>query len=145
MKYLQNRKARLAASVAGVVLAFGVASPAFAQDAIADDGSFASTDLDARFYDASQFQVADVRQVNTGDVTATADGDSTADASIDQSLYVDQYQLNGGFDDGYYGDPYDDTGFFDDGDDDADGVLDEYDYVILFGDYDNDGFVDYWE
>lgn len=145
MKYLQNRKARLAAGVAGVVLAFGVASPAFAQDAIADDDSVASTEFSAEFYDASQFQAAGALQVNEGDATATADGDSSADASIDQSLYVDQYQYNGGFDDGYYGDPYDDTGFFDDGDADADGVLDEYDYVILFGDYDNDGFVDYWE
>lgn len=84
-----------------VVLMLAVTSPAFAQDAIADDDSVATTDFSLTVVDASQFQAAGALQTNTGDVTATADDDSVADASIDQSLYIDQYQLNGGFG-GYY-------------------------------------------
>ena len=84
-----------------VVLMLALAAPAFTQDAIADDDSVATTDFSLTVVDASQSQDVDVTQTNTGDVTATADDDSIADASIDQSLYVDQYQLNGGFY-GYY-------------------------------------------
>ena len=85
-----------------LALMLAAASPPLAQDAIADDGSVAATSLTVEVFDASQFQSADALQTNTGDATATADDDSTADASIDQSLQIDQFQLNGGFGDGIF-------------------------------------------
>lgn len=133
MRYLQNRKARLAAGVAGAIMAFGVASPAFAQTVVATGGDDAVA-VNAGFYDASQSVSVDAFQ--GGDARAVADDDSTAEAYNDLSIDVAQY--NGGFGYGYADYVYD-------GDDDDDGIFDEYDYVILAGDYDNDGFVDYWE
>ena len=72
-------------------------APAFAQDATADDGSTATVDYSVTEVDASQSQEVDVTQTNTGDATATATDGSIADAYIDQSLYIDQSQVNAGF------------------------------------------------
>lgn len=113
MKYLQNRKARLAAGIAGAALAFSVASPAFAQAVIVngdDDGR------NVGFYDASQVQFAG--QIQTGDVNVAANGDSNAYASVDQSIV--QNQFNAGLGD------LDSDGFSDlnDNDDDNDGLED---------------------
>ena len=113
MKYLQNRKARLAAGIAGAALAFSVASPAFAQAVIVngdDDGR------DVRLYDASQVQFAG--QIQTGDVNAAADDDSNAYASVDQSIVHNQF--NAGFDDL----DLDGVSDFNDNDDDNDGLED---------------------
>ena len=86
-----------------------------------DDG-FGDVDTEFGFVDASQEQFA--LQVNTGDATAVASDGSVAFASVDQSL--DQSQFNAGFD----------------GDSDDDGIFDEFDGVILAGDFDNNGIVD---
>lgn len=90
-----------------VVLMLAVTSPAFAR-AVADDGAIAD-DSDVRtlhvdYVDASQVQAAAAWQSNTGDATATAHDDGVADASIDQSLTIDQSQVNGGFDDDFFHD-----------------------------------------
>ena len=101
---------KLVATGTMAVLMLALASPALAQDAIADDDSVATVDYSVTEVDASQSQEVDVTQTNTGDVTATADDDSVADAYIDQSLYVDQFQVNAG----YYGsiDYYDYYGYY---------------------------------
>jgi hypothetical protein len=53
--------------------------------------------LDATYVDASQTQAATALQVNEGDAEAEAGGlGSAADTSIDQSLSVEQSQVNGG-------------------------------------------------
>ena len=88
---------KLVATGTMAVLMLALASPALAQDAIADDDSVATTEFSLEVVDASQFQVAGALQTNTGDATATADDGSVAEASIDQSLHIDQYQLNGGY------------------------------------------------
>lgn len=88
---------KLVALTMMAMLMLAVASPAFAQDAIADDDSVATTEFSLTAVDASQLQVAGALQTNTGDATATAGDGSLATSSINQSLYVDQYQVNGGF------------------------------------------------
>lgn len=88
-----------------VVLMLAATSPAFAQ-ATADDGAIADdsdvTTLTVEVFDASQFQAAAAAQANYGDANAAADDGSTAEASIDQSLTIDQTQINGGFGDGVW-------------------------------------------
>ncbi len=80
-------------TIAALMLA--AASPAFAQDAfVGNDG--VATGGDVQFVDASQVQAAGAFQVNEGDVFAGASDESTADASIDQSLFIGQFQLNAG-------------------------------------------------
>lgn len=117
-KYLQNRKARLAAGIAVATLTFGVAAPAALADVNRgdDDRVRGNSTL---YLDASQVQVAAV--VQSGDANAAASDDSVADAET--SLSIDQTQVNGGF-----------------GDLDLDGLSDFYD-----DDDDNDGFVDIFE
>ncbi|QIN84850.1 hypothetical protein GBA63_21035 [Rubrobacter tropicus] len=87
---------KLIATGAVAALLLATASPAFAQDAIAVDDGVASGG-DVHFFDASQSQTLSVTQQNTGDAIAAADDDSVAVAWIDQSLMVDQTQVNGGF------------------------------------------------
>jgi hypothetical protein len=70
-------------------------SPAFADTIIVtDNGDDGNTNV--QFVDASQFQAAAALQTNEGVAVAVADDGSTADASIDQSLSIDQGQINGG-------------------------------------------------
>ena len=98
MKKLIATGTMLAVMVAG-------AAPAFA-DATAGD-------VNLRFVDASQTQAAAALQINRGDTTATSRGvASAADASIDQSLSIDQRQVNGGFDNGFNNFNNFDDGFF---------------------------------
>lgn len=75
--------------------------------------------------DASQTQTADATQFG-GDAFALGDGSA---ASVNNDLSIDQTQVNGGL------------GFID-FDVDDDGILDEFDHVILFGDFNNNGIVD---
>ena len=82
------------------IMMLGATSPASAQAIITDNGD--DGNLTVEYYDASQFQGAAALQVNEGSANAAADNGSTADASIDQGLYIDQYQLNGGFGDGVW-------------------------------------------
>jgi hypothetical protein len=93
------------------------AAPAFA-DTTAQGG-----DVDLRFVDASQTQAAAAFQTNRGDVDA---GNLGSAAAIDQSLTIDQSQVNAGF-----------GGVAASGDLDFDGVLDVFDV-----DDDNDGIHD---
>ena len=74
-----------------LVLMLALAAPAFAQDAVADDGAIAEGG-DVLFLDASQAQFAG--QISTGDATATADDGSAAFAS--NSAFVFQTQVNAG-------------------------------------------------
>ena len=84
-------KRMMAVAVTSVAM-LAAASPAFAQDAVADDGSVA-TGGDVVFLDASQAQFAG--QVQTGDATAAADDLSVAGAGNTLGIYQAQY--NGGF------------------------------------------------
>ncbi len=83
---------KLMAMAVMVVLMLALAAPAFAQDAVADDGSIAEGG-DVLFLDASQVQQA--VQIQAGDATAAADDGSAAFA--DNGLFIYQYQFNGGF------------------------------------------------
>lgn len=74
-----------------VVSMLALATPAFAQDATANDGSIAEGG-DVLFLDASQFQGA--VQIQAGDATAVADDGSAAFAS--NTLGISQTQVNAG-------------------------------------------------
>ena len=73
----------------GAVLAIMVmgASPALAADAVGGD-------VDVDFRDASQTQAAAASQSNRGDADA---GNLGSAAAVDQSLDLDQSEVNGGF------------------------------------------------
>ena len=73
-----------------LALMLAAASPAFAQAVVADDGD--DGNLSVQVVDASQFQSA--VQIQAGDANAAADDGSLAVA--DQSLFINQYQVNGG-------------------------------------------------
>jgi hypothetical protein len=88
---------------AAAALMLAASSPAFAQDAVANDDSIA-TGGDVQFVDASQFQFA--LQAQFGDATAV--DDSVAVVASDQG--ITQNQFNGGFDDDFDG--FDDGFFF---------------------------------
>ncbi len=88
-----------------------------------NDG-FGNGDPEFDFADASQGQFA--IQVSTGDANVAASDGSVA--IVSQDLSVDQSQSNAGLD----------------GDSD-DGIFDEFDFVILSGDFDNNGIVDDFE
>jgi xylose isomerase len=88
---------KLVATGTILALLLAASSPAMAQTTFGDE---------FLFVDASQAQFAAALQTNEGDVNAGADDDSWADASIDQSLTIDQTQINGGFNDGF--DDFDD-------------------------------------
>ncbi len=83
---------KLMAATAISVAMLAAASPAFAQDATADDGAIAEGG-DVLFLDASQAQQA--VQVQAGDAGAVADDGSFAGAG--NSLGIYQAQYNGGF------------------------------------------------
>ena len=108
MKKLVATGAMLAIMVAG-------ASPALANHWGAVGG-----DVNVDFVDASQTQAAAARQVNEGD--ATARGLASA-AAIEQSLTVDQSQVNAGWGGVAAGG---------DLDLDDDGILDEFDFFVVF-------------
>lgn len=76
--------------VIGAMLALmlAAAAPAFANHAVGGD-------VDLRFVDASQTQAAAATQTNRGDADA---GNLGSAAAIDQSLTVDQSQVNAGWD-----------------------------------------------
>ena len=77
----------LLAAMLAMVLA--AAAPAFAQDAVADDGSIAEGG-DVQYVDCSQVQTA--IQGQYGDATATADDESIAAAA--NTLGISQTQVN---------------------------------------------------
>ncbi len=106
------RKLMIVAAMLAMVLV--AAAPAMAQTTVAGDvdssenTSFLSVDVDA-----TQTQTADVTQYG-GDAIASGGGSV---ASVENELFVDQTQVNGGF------------GF--DGDLDNDGILDEFEFVLF--------------
>jgi hypothetical protein len=155
------RKLMLLAAMLAMVLV--AAAPAMAQATVIsndsdgfDDDNFGLFDDDfdnssTVVLNASQTQVADVSQVNTGDANAVADDGSVAVATVDQELFVEQdatqQVVASGF--GFDGD-LDNDGILDDfevfdNDLDDDGILDAFDFIILFGDFDNDGIQDQFE
>ena len=79
MKKVMATGAMLAIMVAG-------AAPAFAADAVGGD-------VDVEFLDASQTQAAAAAQTQRGDADA---GNLGSAAAIDQSLTIDQSQVNAG-------------------------------------------------
>lgn len=100
---------KIVALVAMLAMMLAAAAPAFAQDAIADDGATAiGGDVDnsvtAEFFFAPQVQVAANLQfgsavAGTGDAVATDGSLVLVDnsSSLDTTLWVDQSQWNGGF------------------------------------------------
>ncbi len=121
----------LAAMLAMVLVA---ASPAFAQATAISGGN--DVEFEDSFNDFGEQSVfVGASQVNTGDANAVAIDDSEADASIDQDLDVSVDQVSSGFG----------SGGFDNGDFDDDGILDEFDVVILVGDFNNNGILDDFE
>jgi hypothetical protein len=80
---------KLVAIGAMLALMMMAAVPAFANH----NGAVAG-DVDLRFVDASQTQAAAATQTNEGDATA---GDVGSAAAIDQSLTIEQSQVNAGW------------------------------------------------
>ncbi len=135
----------LAAMLAMVLVA---ASPAFAQATAISGGN--DVEFEDSFNDFGEQSVfVGASQVNTGDANAVAIDDSEADASIDQDLDVSVDQVSSGFGSGGFDNGNGSGGFgsggFDDGDFDDDGILDEFDVVILVGDFNNNGILDDFE
>ena len=77
---------KLVAIGAMLMLMLVAAAPAFANHAVGGD-------VDIEFLDASQTQAAAAAQVNEGDATA---GNLGSAAAIEQSLTIDQSQVNAG-------------------------------------------------
>lgn len=154
------RKLMLLAAMLAMVLV--AAAPAMAQATVIsndsdgfDDDNFGLFDDDfdnssTVVLNASQTQVADVSQVNTGDANA-ATNDGTAVAVISQELSVEQDATQQVVASGFGFDrDLDNDGILDDfevfdNDLDDDGILDGFDFIILFGDFDNDGIQDQFE
>ena len=101
----------------GAMLAIMVAG---ASPALADHWGAVGGDVNVDFVDASQTQAAAAFQTNEGDVDA---GNLGSAAAIDQSLTIDQSQVNAGWNGVAAGG---------DLDLDDDGILDEFDFFVVF-------------
>lgn len=120
------RKIMVLAAMLAMMMA--AAAPAFAHDAVGGD-------VDILVADVSQEATVDVTQSQFGDATATSgDIGSAADASIENSLDVSVTQVNAGIGGVAAGGDLDFDGVLDifDVDDDNDGILDEFEFFILF-------------
>jgi hypothetical protein len=104
------------ASMLAMVLV--AAAPAMAQSTVVSDDF--EDNSSTVVLNASQTQVADVSQVNTGDANAAAD-DGAAVAVISQELFVEQDATQQVVASGF--------GF--DGDLDNDGILDEFEFALF--------------
>lgn len=132
----RNRKARLAAGVTAAAFALAAASPAALAETegnvVAFDDSVAVDNSRSVEYEAfSQNVIGSIETGDatvSGDATATATDGSVAVATVDAEADTSVEVVNSF-----------------DNDLDDDGVLDAFDWIILFGDFDNDGFVDWTE